>query len=155
MKYLLSILCLFVLSCDSNGDNNEQILLSQLNGEWWTEYCEVYTGDGCAYIEEISNNTVGVEDCESSEYFYIKFEDGISIDCRTDSSPECDPNETGVTTIEGNIMTNCADNYEDLDDRCIEGELEFGEDLNSLIWSFSEEVSEGCIKEIRRYGERK
>ena len=51
MKHLLYILCLFVLSCDSGGD--DAITMDDLNGDWWIlSICKTYVGSGCIEDEE-------------------------------------------------------------------------------------------------------
>ena len=146
MKPLLYILCLFVLSCDSGGDDTNDISLSDLNGEWWTERCDEFSGDNCY-------NEVGVEDCESSEYFYMKFDNAIQYDCWTNQDPECPPEETGTVTLSGNYLSVCADNWEDEDDRCFEGTLDINEDSFEFI--MIEEIDEGCERIKKITAERK
>ena len=55
--YRVSLICLLCL-----------LPHSDLNGEWWTERCNQYLGE-CSFTQDI-----GIDDCESSEYFYVKFE---------------------------------------------------------------------------------
>ena len=84
-----------------------------------------FSGNNC-------DNEVGIEDCESSEYFYIIIDNGIQQDCRTNTAPECLSDETDTIILNGNYMTVCADNWDDLDDRCLEGEIEINE--NTFQW---------------------
>ena len=145
MKILILLTTIFFISCNNSDD--DYITFSDLNGEWWTERCNQYLGE-CSFTQEID-----IEDCSSSEYFYVKFEDDLQTDCRTDNNPECNPNDTGKVTLNDNYMTICADQWEDEDDRCLEGEIEINED--SFEWIIIDEIEEGCTRQSRLLAFRK
>ena len=136
---------MFLLSCDSN-DGNDNIALSDLNGEWWTENCQEYSGN-CDFTE------AGIEDCESSEFFYIIIDNGFQQDCWTNSEPECPSDQTGIITLNGNSMIICSDYYTDIDDECLEGIVSIDED--SFQWIIIKEVEEDCVRTTRFNAERK
>ena len=127
MKHLLSILCLFVLSCDSGGD--DAITMDDLNGDWWgRSICKTYVGSGCIE-DEVEEDT-----CPPSESYddeYTKIVDGSFIDCDSDDEPECEPDNWAILTIiNGNTFQLCE--IEDAD--CDIGTMELNGDFLELTY---------------------
>ena len=128
MKYLLSILCLFVLSCDSGGD---AITMDDLNGEWWLiTSCIEYIGNGCS--EESKN-------CESIEDSYSRIDEGTIISCNINNDPECKIEDFQTFTLSGNSMIFCnvdPDCSQYLEDDCDEIDIDCYWDGSTCIWEY-------------------
>ena len=130
MKYLLSVLCLFIISCDSGGDGTKNLSTADLNGEWWAiSFCQSYSAcDGYS----------ASEDCEDAEDgFYIYANDGTWYDCHIDDDPECSLEGQDVFTIgSGNSIEMC-ELDPDEDEPCSNGTVSLDGDILQLRFGYS------------------
>jgi len=107
MKYLLSILCLFVLSCDNGGDGN-QSTCEQIIGEWefvdiqfkFIEECDEYANFDIENLTEffVENITITAEnDCNNNR---------VNLSTCLPDSDDCPTNKIiTLFSIDGDIMT--------------------------------------------------
>ena len=98
MKHLLSILCLFVLSCDSGGDSN--VNLEDLNGVWQpVTSCDTYTGECPSHLED---------ECEDIlDNMTLVLDDGSWADCYEYNGVQSCDDTPQTYTISGNTLTLC------------------------------------------------